>query len=153
MNFTKDILITVVLALIGAILFSQVSVSPAISFLIGVVLTALVFTWTKKTPAPQHEEPTSDNMSTTTLYVGNLPYKANETNVRDLFAEHGDVFAVRLMKDKRTGKRRGFGFVVMSSASADQTINALNEADYMQRTLKVRVANDPKHPSGTDSFE
>ncbi|MGO1297440.1 MAG: RNA recognition motif domain-containing protein [Vibrio sp.] len=151
MNFTKDILITVVLALIGAILFSQVSVSPAISFLIGVVLTALVFTWAAKTPAAQDEP--NDNMSTTTLYVGNLPYKANEANVRDLFAEHGDVFAVRLMKDKRTGKRRGFGFVVMSSASADQTINALNEADYMQRTLKVRVANDPKHPSGTDDFE
>jgi RNA recognition motif-containing protein len=56
------------------------------------------------------------------------------------------VFAVRLMKDKRTGKRRGFGFVVMAATHAQSAIDALNEHDYMQRTLKVRIANDPKHP-------
>ena len=82
--------------------------------------------------------------STKTLYVGNLPYKANEAHVKELFAEHGEVFAVRLMKDKRTGKRRGFGFVVMAATDVAPAIEALNEIDYMQRTLKVRIANDPK---------
>ncbi len=85
------------------------------------------------------------------LYVGNLPYKANESHVRDLFAEYGQVFAVRLMKDKRTGKRRGFGFVVMAAADAEPAIAKLNEREYMERTLKVRIANDPKHPDGDKS--
>ncbi|MDW2150437.1 RNA-binding protein, partial [Vibrio sp. 378] len=89
--------------------------------------------------------------STKTLYVGNLPYKANESHVRDLFAEYGQVFAVRLMKDKRTGKRRGFGFVVMAAANAEPAIAKLNEREYMERTLKVRIANDPKHPDGDKS--
>jgi RNA recognition motif-containing protein len=48
------------------------------------------------------------------------------------------------MKDKRTGKRRGFGFVVVAAADAKAAIDALNEHEYMQRTLKVRIANDPK---------
>ncbi|MGR5541067.1 RNA recognition motif domain-containing protein, partial [Vibrio campbellii] len=71
-------------------------------------------------------------------------YKANEGHVRDLFAEYGNVVNVRLMKDKRTRKRRGFGFVVVDSASADSMIEELNEYVYMERTLKVRIANEPK---------
>lgn len=89
----------------------------------------------------QDEEASS---TTKTLYVGNLPYKANESHVKELFAEYGEVFAVRLMKDKRTGKRRGFGFVVIAAGQAQTAIDALNEKEYMQRTLKVRIANDPK---------
>lgn len=70
---------------------------------------------------------------------GNLPYKANESHVKELFAEFGEVFAVRLMKDKRTGKRRGFGFVVIAASQAQTAIDALNEKEYMQRTLKVAL--------------
>ena len=54
--------------------------------------------------------------------------------IKKLFSEHGEVFAVRLMKDKRTGKRRGFGFVVMSSNDADNAIAQLNDKEYGQRT-------------------
>ena len=77
-----------------------------------------------------------------TLYVGNLPYRANETSVRELFSEHGIVHSVRLMKDKHTGKRRGFGFVEMASDDLDQAIEALNDTEFQQRTLKVREAKD-----------
>lgn len=144
MNSKKSLLITVVFALVGAFLFSQIEILPAVSFLIGVIVTFLICNFLFNSNDDDQANPT---LGTTTLYVGNLPYKANESNVRDLFAEHGEVFAVRLMKDKRTGKRRGFGFVVMSSVTAENAITELNEADYMQRTLKVRVANDPKHPN------
>ncbi|WP_035479077.1 RNA recognition motif domain-containing protein [Aliagarivorans marinus] len=81
---------------------------------------------------------------TQTLYVGNLPYRANESAVRELFSEHGKVVSVRLLKDKQTGKRRGFGFVEMAANDADRAIDALNEHEYQQRTLKVRVANERK---------
>lgn len=135
----------IALAVLGtALFFSLNTIHPAISFLIGVVATVFIQSVSTSTQSSSN----SEKASTQTLYVGNLPYKANESNVRQVFSEHGEVFAVRLMKDKRTGKRRGFGFVVVAESDADEVIAALNEKDYMQRTLKVRVANDPKHPEG-----
>ncbi|HCH4655780.1 TPA: RNA-binding protein [Vibrio parahaemolyticus] len=148
MTSKKNLILCAGLAVIGGVLFSQFAIPPALSFLIGVAATAFLFSFSSQTPSMQ---PTESDPSTKTLYVGNLPYKANESHVRDLFAEYGQVFAVRLMKDKRTGKRRGFGFVVMAASDAEPAIAKLNEREYMERTLKVRIANDPKHPDGDKS--
>lgn len=79
-----------------------------------------------------------------TLYVGNLPYRANEAAIRKLFSEYGQVISVRLVKDKETGKRRGYGFVEMPESEAQAAIAALNETEYLQRTLKVREANEKR---------
>lgn len=142
MDSKKSLLLVVAVAVLGGIVFSQLAVPPALAFVVGVAVTFAI----NKTKT-QVQPPAADVASaTTTLYVGNLPYKANESHVKDLFSEYGEVFAVRLMKDKRTGKRRGFGFVVIASSKVDSAIKALNDKDYMQRTLKVRIANDPKHP-------
>lgn len=131
------------LAVIGAGALSQLTLHSSFAFLIGVVATTLICKLsTQPTLSSSQDEETSS--TTKTLYVGNLPYKANESHVKELFAEYGEVFAVRLMKDKRTGKRRGFGFVVIAAGQAQTAIDALNEKEYMQRTLKVRIANDPK---------
>lgn len=137
--------LNIAIAIIGGAIISLVPGIPsAVSFIVGVVAATIVFKLFLSSPSIKEDEDPA--LPTKTLYVGNLPYKANESHVRDLFAQHGDVFAVRLMKDKRTGKRRGFGFVVMAATHAQSAIDALNEHDYMQRTLKVRIANDPKHP-------
>ncbi|MEW7867462.1 RNA recognition motif domain-containing protein [Aeromonas diversa] len=96
----------------------------------------------KRTQAP--DTPSNLSGETRTLYVGNLPYRANEAAVRELFAQHGQVVSVRLMKDKVTGKRRGFGFVEMPVADAERAVAALNDQEYQQRTLKVREANEKK---------
>lgn len=136
----------IALAVLGGIIFSQVALSPALSFVIGVFASAFVIKFSNTTT----ESATINEPATKTLYVGNLPYKANESHVKELFAKHGEVFAVRLMKDKRTGKRRGFGFVVMAATDAAGAIEGLNEKDYMQRTLKVRIANDPKSQAEQD---
>lgn len=143
MSSNKSTLMIVALAVLGGIIFSQVAVAPALSFVLGVFASAFIL----KLSNTNIEQDQSSDPSTKTLYVGNLPYKANESHVKELFAKHGEVFAVRLMKDKRTGKRRGFGFVVMAATDAQPAIEALNEKDYMQRTLKVRIANDPKSQS------
>ena len=146
MNLNKPMFLNIAIAIIGGAIISLIPGIPsAVSFIVGVVAATIVFKLFLSTPSiTEHDEDSA--LPTKTLYVGNLPYKANESHVRDLFAQHGDVFAVRLMKDKRTGKRRGFGFVVMAATHAQSAIDALNEHDYMQRTLKVRIANDPKHP-------
>jgi len=90
--------------------------------------------------ASSNDDSASDEVKT--LYVGNLPYRANETAVRELFSEQGQVHSVRLMKDKHTGKRRGFGFVEMSAADSDKAVAALNDTEFQQRTLKVREAKE-----------
>jgi len=88
------------------------------------------------------KEISGDEPNIKTLYVGNLPYRANESSIRELFAQYGTVHSVRLMKDKHTGKRRGFGFVEMSGGDGDDAVSALNDTEFQQRTLKVREAKD-----------
>ncbi|EGR1465852.1 RNA-binding protein [Vibrio cholerae] len=143
MKSDKSMLWIALLAVIVAGALSQLTLHSSFAFLIGVVATTLICKLsTQPTLSSSQDEEASS--TTKTLYVGNLPYKANESHVKELFAEYGEVFAVRLMKDKRTGKRRGFGFVVIAAGQAQTAIDALNEKEYMQRTLKVRIANDPK---------
>ncbi|GHY53367.1 RNA-binding protein [Vibrio cholerae] len=143
MKSDKSMLWIALFAVIGAGALSQLTLHSSFAFLIGVVATTLICKLsTQPTLSSSQDEEASS--TTKTLYVGNLPYKANESHVKELFAEYGEVFAVRLMKDKRTGKRRGFGFVVIAAGQAQTAIDALNEKEYMQRTLKVRIANDPK---------
>lgn len=114
------------------------------------ILLALVFISAFLAPLFTSSKISNDNtekVDSRTLYVGNLPYRANETAVRELFSEHGTVHSVRLMKDKHTGKRRGFGFVEMASKDLDKAIEALNDTEFQQRTLKVREAKErPERP-------
>lgn len=77
-----------------------------------------------------------------TLYIGNLPYKANEEAVKEFCQAFVDVVSVRLMKDKRTGKRKGYGFIEVNCNNLDTAIAALNEKQFHDRTIKVRSAKD-----------
>lgn len=94
---------------------------------------------TATTPIASGQNP--DGSSQITLYVGNLPFKTTEENVQDTFAVYGEVFAVRLVKDRRTGKKKGYGFVEMDPTGADLAIAKLNDSEFEGRTLKVRFAN------------
>ena len=76
------------------------------------------------------------------MYVGNLPYRANETIVRELFEKYGNVYSVRLVKEKQTGRRRGFGFVTMNAQGAKDAMGSLNDNEFQERVLKVREAKE-----------
>ena len=78
----------------------------------------------------------------TRLYVGNIPFKATEENVRGLFAEIGEVVSIHLITDARTGKMKGFAFVEMASdEDARKAIEALNGKLLLDRPLSVNEAN------------
>jgi RNA recognition motif-containing protein len=77
-----------------------------------------------------------------TIYIGNLPYSATEDDLRELFAQHGDVHAIKLISDRDTGLPRGFGFVEMDPAAAGAAIAALDGTEYKGRTLRVNEARD-----------
>src|SRR5262245_25295796 len=78
----------------------------------------------------------------TKIYVGNLPFTANENEVRELFSQHGTVESVSLITDRETGRPRGFGFVEMSRADASRAIQNLNGKDMGGRPLRVNEAQE-----------
>jgi len=80
------------------------------------------------------------------LYVGNLSFDTSEAELRDLFAQHGEVTSAVLVMDRETGRPRGFGFVEFSDAtSAKAAIEALNGQNVGGRDLNVNEAK-PREP-------
>jgi len=89
----------------------------------------------------------------TTIYVGNLPFSANEADLRVLFERHGKVDSVKLINDRETGRPRGFGFVDMPSADAQAAIAALNGYEMNGRTLRINEAQErAPRPGGGGGF-
>jgi cold-inducible RNA-binding protein len=80
----------------------------------------------------------------TRLFVGNLPFSAEEQQIRELF-ERNDLVVedVKLITDRDTGRPRGFGFVEMgNSEDADKAIQALNGYEMDGRQLNVNEARE-----------
>jgi cold-inducible RNA-binding protein len=82
------------------------------------------------------------------MYVGNLPYSANEDELRRIFEEHGTVVSAQVIMDRETGRSKGFAFVEMSSdQEAQAAISALDGKDVGGRVLKVNEAR-PREDRG-----
>jgi RNA recognition motif-containing protein len=84
----------------------------------------------------------------TKIYVGNLPFSADEAAVRQLFEQHGKVDSVSLINDRETGRPRGFGFVEMPSADAARAIQSLNGQNMGGRPLRVNEAQERERGGG-----
>ena len=82
------------------------------------------------------------------IYVGNLPFSADEESVRALFAQHGTVDSVALISDRDTGQPRGFGFIEMPKSDAARAIQNLNGHELDGRALKVNEAQDKPRNGG-----
>ena len=75
------------------------------------------------------------------IYVGNLNYRVREDDLKQVMEEYGTVESVKIIKDRETGKSKGFGFVEMGNdAQAKQAIEELNGAEYEGRTMIVKEA-------------
>ena len=82
------------------------------------------------------------------IYVGNLPYQADDRALQELFSQHGTVTSARVIVDKFSGESKGFGFVEMpDKAEAEAAINAINAQDFMGRPLRVNESQ-PKPRGG-----
>ena len=83
------------------------------------------------------------------IYVGNLSFTATEDQVRELFAEYGDIQSLAMINDRDTGRFRGFAFVEMEESAANAAINALNGREIDGRELTVNEARPrEERPSG-----
>lgn len=79
----------------------------------------------------------------TTIYIGNLNYRRDESAVKKMFDHFGKVIFVNLIKDPKTKKRKGMGFVKMiNSKDANRAIEYLNGRSVDGRTLKVSIAKE-----------
>ncbi|HEY9764058.1 MAG TPA: RNA-binding protein [Trichocoleus sp.] len=83
-----------------------------------------------------------------TIYVGNLSFQATEDDIRDVFAEYGEVTRISLPIDRETGKKRGFAFVDMAEETyEDAAIAELDGAEWLGRELRVNKAR-PREEGG-----
>jgi RNA recognition motif-containing protein len=89
------------------------------------------------------------------IYVGNLKFTSTESEVRALFEQYGSVSSVKIVKDKQTGKSRGFCFVEMlEDNDAKNAIESLNGTDYNGRNIQVNEAREraPRTSHEDNSF-
>lgn len=83
------------------------------------------------------------------IYVGNLAYEVTQEDLTSVFTEYGTVQRVHIPTDRETSRPRGFAFVEMGSeAEEDKAIEALDEAEWMGRELKVNKARPRKENGG-----
>ena len=88
------------------------------------------------------------------LYVGNLPFSANDDSLNEVFSQAGTVESAKVIMDRDTGRSKGFGFVEMSSdAEAADAIQKFNGADYGGRSMTVAEAKPmaPREDRGSGS--
>ena len=133
-------IITGIVAVAGFILIPFFDIFEShIAFALGALITGVILSLLK-TGASAEEKSSAEEL--TTLYIGNLNYKVNENAIKTHFEKHGYVDSVRLMKDRKTGRRKGFGFVEVDVNSADKMITKLNDSTFEERTLRVRLAKE-----------
>ncbi len=137
-----NVIFSLILAALAYFLLPSELLTAPQAIAIGLLVGGILIPMISKTLSEVPIEPITISNSTTTLYVGNLPYRANEEDVSAHFSQTGKVVSVRLMKDRRTGKRKGYGFVEVVSKHANDMIKQLNDSEFQERTLKVRLAKE-----------
>jgi hypothetical protein len=146
-SFNLNIFVTIIFAVVLYFILPVVAsdMSNQLTAIIGVLVGGLLVPAVLKLSSSASSKSLNEQeelSEVSTLYVGNLPYRADEEAVQEHFEQQGSVVSVRLMKDRRTGKRKGYGFVEMNAKGAAKAIKNLNDSTFQERTLKVRLAKE-----------
>ena len=77
------------------------------------------------------------------LFVGSLAWETTDESLREAFEAHGDVTEAKVIRDRETGRSRGFGFVTFeSSDAAASAVEAMNDTELDGRTIRVEFATE-----------
>ena len=87
-----------------------------------------------------------------TLFVGNLPFKVTDQELRELFGTYGSISTVKIPTDRETGRTRGFAFVEFELQEAAQKALALNGQEFQARTLRVNMSHGKPQGNGDRRF-
>jgi len=112
----------------------------ATGIMLGTMFGGLLAALAPKSSATTKATSTSSDVSSSNIYVGNLPFNAGSDDVKNLFAPFGQVIDVRLVKDRRSKRFKGYGFVEMDTHGAEAAIKQLDGVDYAGRKLRVNEA-------------
>jgi len=75
------------------------------------------------------------------IYISNLSFRVEDSDLKQLFEEYGEVSSAKVITDRNSGRSRGFGFVEMpDNEAAQKAITELNQADYDGKTINVNEA-------------
>ncbi len=88
------------------------------------------------------------------IFVGSLPFKLQEADLREIFEEHGEVASVKIITDKFSGRSKGFGFVEMPNDvwSPGSQLTSLNGAEVDGRAIVVNKAEERRESPRRDNF-
>ena len=145
-NIIKSIIIALILSIAGFFLFPYLNINElaqaaparllAYSVLAGAFIAGILVVI-----------PMEFNLigsKQVSVFVGNLAFKANANDLRELFADYGDVQGVRVMTDRQTRRPKGFAFVEMDKKGAKAAIADLDGAEFFGRDIKVNYATRRK---------
>lgn len=145
-NIIKSIVIALILSLAGYFLFPFLNINelaqtaPDRLFAYSVLTGALIAGILVVTPL----EFNLIGSKQVSVFVGNLAFKANANDLRELFEDYGDVQGVRVMTDRQTRRPKGFAFVEMDKKGAKAAIAELDGAEFFGRDIKVNYATRRK---------
>jgi len=122
------------------------ALSIGLGLLVGVLLASFLFA---DITAPQAKKPVerknnADASRIMSIFIGNLAYKVRGRQLAALFEPFGEIQSLRIVKDRETGKAKGFGFIEMSERDALKAIAELDNSEFFGRNLKVSEANSQK---------
>jgi RNA recognition motif-containing protein len=87
------------------------------------------------------------------IFVGSLPFKVEESELKEVFEEYGEVSSVKIIMDRETGRSKGFGFIEMpDDEAAEKAIAEKNGTDLYGRTIVVNQAEEKKERTGGGGF-
>ena len=82
------------------------------------------------------------------IYVGNLPFDVTDAALQEAFQKFGSISEVAIIKDRYTGKSKGFGFITFSNQSEAEGALEMNGKDLGGRTINVSIAREEKRRTG-----
>lgn len=87
-------------------------------------------------------------MNNTKIYIGNLPYKLSEAQLGDYFNSFGEITDLVIIKDRDTGRSKGFGFITFGEQSSAQEALSMNEKDIEGKKIVVSMAKPQEKRTG-----
>ncbi len=145
-NIIKSLIIALILATAGYFLFPLLNINElaqtaperllAYSVLISSFIAGILVV------IPMEFNLVSSKQAS--VFVGNLAFKANANDLRELFSDYGDVQGVRVMTDRATRRPKGFAFVEMDKKGAKAAISDLDGSEFFGRDIKVNYATRRK---------
>ena len=92
-------------------------------------------------PKREHKAPEKIPITTGRLYVGNLPYKTTDEELKELFNQAGETLSAEVVRHRRNNRSKGYAFVEMADAeTAQKAASQMNEYIYLERKLIVNGA-------------